>query len=388
MRSLRSAGSSPLCRPRAWPSPPAATTTSEGSFSSSAARRRRAPSTTGTATETTDARPPARPSQTISVERDRVQARPGTTSTVRQAGRRRDSWSSNDGKAPCTRSRSRARTARSETRGDRTRATKAHLKVDRQQGRHLRAGTARSATTRQRGDEVGKITVGKRRRLGRRTTRRGRRAADRLGRRCRSPAATTAATRPRPARPSRGTAARRRRPPPSSSSCVPCSAIRPWSSTTIRPAPRIVDRRWAITIAVRPGQQPAQAVLDPRLGVHVDVRGGLVEDQDARVGRRGARERHQLALAGRQVAAALADLGVVAVGQPLDELVRAHRPRPPPRPPRRSAPGAAEGDVVADRAREQEALLGHDPELRAQRALASRRAGRGRRPARRPSVGS
>src|SRR6185295_9916952 len=38
----------------------------------------------------------------------------------------------------------------------------------------------------------------------------------------------------------------------SSSSCVPASSIRPCSSTTIRPAPRIVDRRCAITIAVRP----------------------------------------------------------------------------------------------------------------------------------------
>ncbi len=47
----------------------------------------------------------------------------------------------------------------------------------------------------------------------------------------------------------------------------------------------------------------------------------------------------------------------------------------------------AEGDVVADRAREQEALLRDDPELGAQRALASRRAGRGRRSGRAPRSG-
>ena len=77
----------------------------------------------------------------------------------------------------------------------------------------------------------------------------------------------------------------------------------------------MVDRRWAITIAVRPGQQAAQAVLDARLGVHVHVGGGLVEDQHPRVGGRRAGEGHELALAGGEVAAALADLGVVAVGQ-------------------------------------------------------------------------
>ena len=61
-------------------------------------------------------------------------------------------------------------------------------------------------------------------------------------------------------------------------------------------------------------------------------------------------------------AAALADLGVEALGQPLDELDRADRaPRPPDL--LLVGVGAAEGDVVADRAREQEALLGHDPEL-------------------------
>ena len=81
----------------------------------------------------------------------------------------------------------------------------------------------------------------------------------------------------------------------------------------MRPAWRIVERRWAITIAVRPGEQAAQALLDPRLGVQVDVRGRLVEHEDPRVGDQRARERDQLALAGGELGAALADFGVVAV---------------------------------------------------------------------------
>src|SRR6185369_4150979 len=42
--------------------------------------------------------------------------------------------------------------------------------------------------------------------------------------------------------------------PPSLSncSCVPCSTTRPWSSTTTRSADSTVDRRWAMTMDVRP----------------------------------------------------------------------------------------------------------------------------------------
>ena len=65
------------------------------------------------------------------------------------------------------------------------------------------------------------------------------------------------------------------------------------------------------------GEQAAQALLDAALGVEVDVGGRLVEHEDARIGDQGAGERDQLALAGRQLGAALADLGVVAaIGAP------------------------------------------------------------------------
>ena len=94
------------------------------------------------------------------------------------------------------------------------------------------------------------------------------------------------------------------------------------------------------------GEQPPQAGLDPALGVDVDVRGRLVEHEDARVGDQRARERDELALAGRELDAALADRRVVAVLEPGDELVgadRARRPRAPPR----GGVRAPERDVLA-----------------------------------------
>ena len=62
-------------------------------------------------------------------------------------------------------------------------------------------------------------------------------------------------------------------------------------------------------------EQPPQAGLDLGLGVDVDVRRRLVEDEDARVRDERARERDELALAGRELDAALADRRVVAVLQ-------------------------------------------------------------------------
>src|SRR5215218_5443239 len=61
------------------------------------------------------------------------------------------------------------------------------------------------------------------------------------------------------------------------------------------------------------GEQPPQARLDPAFRVDVDVRGGLVEDEDPRVGDQGAREGHELALAGRQLRTALARRRAVAL---------------------------------------------------------------------------
>ena len=93
--------------------------------------------------------------------------------------------------------------------------------------------------------------------------------------------------------------------------------------------PGAPDRREAVGDHDRraAGQQPAQALLDPALGVDVDVRGRLVEHEDPRVGDQRAGEGDELALAGRELDAALADLGVVAVLERGDEVVGADRAR-------------------------------------------------------------
>ena len=120
-----------------------------------------------------------------------------------------------------------------------------------------------------------------------------------------------------------------------------------------------------MTIEVRPASRRRIAPSILRLALQVDVGGGLVEDQDPRVGDQRAGEREQLALPGRQLGSALADLGVVAVGQLGDELIGSDRPRG-----RRdllvAGVGAAEGDVLPHRPGEQERLLRDDPHLRAQ----------------------
>ena len=74
-------------------------------------------------------------------------------------------------------------------------------------------------------------------------------------------------------------------------------------------------------------EQAAQRALDPPLGADVDRARRLVEDQDPRVGEQRAAERDELALAEREAEAALAELRVVAVLEPLDELVGADRAR-------------------------------------------------------------
>ena len=120
-------------------------------------------------------------------------------------------------------------------------------------------------------------------------------------------------------------------------------------------------------IEVRPLQEPVERLLDQHLGRAVDVRGGLVEDEDPRVGEQRPRDRDQLPLAGRQAGAALAHRVVEAAREPrrhpvdadrggrgLDLLVRRVRLR--------------EADVRRDRAAEEERVLQHDAELAPVRA--------------------
>ena len=114
-------------------------------------------------------------------------------------------------------------------------------------------------------------------------------------------------------------------------------------------------------------QQPVERALDQQLGRAVDVRRRLVEDQDPRVGEERAGDRDQLALAGREAAAALAHRVAEALGEPPGEPVETeHRRRLGDLVVARV--GAREADVVGDRAREQERVLQHDAELAAVRA--------------------
>ena len=74
----------------------------------------------------------------------------------------------------------------------------------------------------------------------------------------------------------------------------------------------IVESRCAIAITVLPSISVAQLVLDRELDLAVERGRRLVEDQDRRVLQHHAREGDALALAARELDAALADVRVVA----------------------------------------------------------------------------
>src|SRR3954466_720400 len=116
------------------------------------------------------------------------------------------------------------------------------------------------------------------------------------------------------------------------------------------------------------GEEDAERVLDLAFGADVDRGRRLVEDQDSWVCEQGPGQGDQLALPEREPAAALLDLGFVAVLEPQDEVVgadclrRLHdllwaRIR------------TAECDVLGDRPGEEEPLLRDDAELAAERLL-------------------
>ena len=143
-----------------------------------------------------------------------------------------------------------------------------------------------------------------------------------------------------------------------------------------------------MTIAVRPGEQALEALLDHLLGAHVDVRGRLVEDQDARLGEQRPGEGDQLALAGGELDAALADLGLDPVGQRGDELGRADRGGRRLDLLQRSPPGRPKAMFSRTLPEKRKPSCGTIPSWRAQRPLLRRRAGRGRRSSTVPACGS
>ena len=126
------------------------------------------------------------------------------------------------------------------------------------------------------------------------------------------------------------------------------------------------DRREAVGDDDRraAAQQPVERVLDQDLGRPVDVRGRLVEDQDARVGEQRARDRDQLTLAGGQAGAALAHLVLEPALEAARDAVDADRARDVLHL-LVGRLGLREADVVGDRAGEQERVLEHDAELAA-----------------------
>ena len=160
---------------------------------------------------------------------------------------------------------------------------------------------------------------------------------------------------------------RRRRGRRTSSACGPRWTTRPRSTTTTSSAFSAVESRCAMVTEVRPRHQPLEGPADPHLERRVDGAGGLVEDQQVGVGQVGAQQGDQLALAGRQRLAALADAGVEAAraGRPASRRGRARRALA-----RMSASVGVElavAHVGGDRVVEEEALLRHQHDAAPQR---------------------
>ena len=132
---------------------------------------------------------------------------------------------------------------------------------------------------------------------------------------------------------------------------------------------RVVDRREPVGDGDRraAAREIVERLLDGPLGLVVERRGCLVEDQHRWVAQHRARDRHALLLAAGEAVAALADLRVITVGQARDQLVylcRAscvfdllvRRLR------------ACEAQVLPDRGVEEVRLLGDQPDAGRQRA--------------------
>ena len=116
---------------------------------------------------------------------------------------------------------------------------------------------------------------------------------------------------------------------------------------------------------VRPFMSSRSAAVDALLHLHVDGARGVVEDQDRRVDEQRAGDGDALALAARQRVAALADHGVVPLGQVTDEAGGTGRlgGRPDLV---HGGIGPSVGDVLPDRHREEEGLVEDDADVGAQ----------------------
>ena len=87
--------------------------------------------------------------------------------------------------------------------------------------------------------------------------------------------------------------------------------------TISRSSAAMVDSRWAMATTVLPAIRVDERLLDRRLDLRIERRGGLVEDQDRRVLQDHPGDGDPLALAAGELDAALADVGVVAAPAPM-----------------------------------------------------------------------
>ena len=161
------------------------------------------------------------------------------------------------------------------------------------------------------------------------------------------------------------TAAARASRPRSRRACPPGRSGRRRGSST-RSAIASAPSRWVTITIVRPREARRRLVSSAS---SVAASSALVASSSTRM--RGLRitragDADQLALAGGEAAAALAELGLVALRQALDEVVRADELGGRDDPLERVI-GGAKADVLGDRAGEQLHLLRHDADLLAQR---------------------
>ena len=132
----------------------------------------------------------------------------------------------------------------------------------------------------------------------------------------------------------------------------------------MRSAWRTVESRCAMTMTGH--VEIAERGADDRLRLVVERAGRLVEQQDARAARDGARDHDPLPLAAGQRVDAFGDHGVHAHRHRLDVVVETGEPRRLPGVFERQLDAAA--NVVVDAPRRQFAVLQHDAELTAHRA--------------------
>ncbi len=133
---------------------------------------------------------------------------------------------------------------------------------------------------------------------------------------------------------------------------------------------RTADRRQTVGYydCGPPTEHPVEGPFDDALSLRIDRRCGFIENEDPRLSKNYPGECHQLALTGRKLDPAFADLGVQSVGKSLDEGRG---------PDRRSSSsyflfgsiGPGEGDVLGNRSGEQKAFLGDYSHLAAKRTL-------------------